>query len=161
LKTLPIGTIYKDPRNNYSYQVQEKKFNENLVKNAVAYFGELEPITIDVPPKHMKLEHPQRTNIMVVMKDKITNLEQINQDLLSSKSSSSFASRFQQIKQLLGEKNYFETDDHMYFHDNDGIVYYIPKKGKSRKELFSFIRKYIKSVWKNPHLLNKIVEKQD
>ena len=30
LKTLPVGTIYKDPRNNHIYIIEEKKINECL-----------------------------------------------------------------------------------------------------------------------------------
>ena len=35
LKTLPVGTIYKDPRNGHSYIIEEKKINECLSKTGV------------------------------------------------------------------------------------------------------------------------------
>ena len=39
LKTLPVGTIYKDPRNNHVYIIEEKKINECLSKIGTPYLG--------------------------------------------------------------------------------------------------------------------------
>ena len=36
LKTLPVGTVYKDPKSGYNYEVTEKKLNNTLIKAAVA-----------------------------------------------------------------------------------------------------------------------------
>ena len=58
LKTLPIGTIYKDPRNEYHYEVQERKSNTTLSKVGVPYFGSNQVIDIDVPDKWMKWSTP-------------------------------------------------------------------------------------------------------
>jgi hypothetical protein len=48
LKTLPVGTIYKDPRNGHSYIIEEKKINECLSKTGVPYIGSDAPIEIHV-----------------------------------------------------------------------------------------------------------------
>jgi hypothetical protein len=44
LKTLPVGTIYKDPRNGDSYIIEEKKINECLSKTGVPYIDSDAPI---------------------------------------------------------------------------------------------------------------------
>ncbi|KAJ3030364.1 UNVERIFIED_CONTAM: hypothetical protein HDU68_009289 [Siphonaria sp. JEL0065] len=58
LKALPIGTIYKDPRNEHHYEVQERKINTTLSKVGVPYFGSNEPTLIEVPDKWMKMVNP-------------------------------------------------------------------------------------------------------
>ena len=64
LKTLPIGTIYKDPRNNHPYEVQERKINYTLSKVGVPYFGTIEPVAIDVPDKCNKMRKPFREHLV-------------------------------------------------------------------------------------------------
>ncbi|TPX63881.1 hypothetical protein CcCBS67573_g08562 [Chytriomyces confervae] len=70
LKTLPIGTIYKDPRNEHHYEVQERKINTTLSKVGVPYFGSNQPLVIDVPEKWMKMVNPVRDKIKKLMNDK-------------------------------------------------------------------------------------------
>jgi hypothetical protein len=69
LKTLPVGTIYKDPRNGHSYIIEEKKINECLSKTGVPYIGSDAPIEIQVPDKYMKLDNPKRANIIASSHD--------------------------------------------------------------------------------------------
>ena len=78
LKTLAIGTIYKDPRNNYVYEVQERKAGSCYSKIAVPHFGRDEPIELDVPDTLMKAENPERANVMSLMKQNIAHLEALN-----------------------------------------------------------------------------------
>ncbi|KAI8616114.1 hypothetical protein BC830DRAFT_1119317 [Chytriomyces sp. MP71] len=54
-----MGTVYKDPRNNHIYNVDEKKINSTLSKVGVPYFGSEDAVEIDVPEKHLKLENHQ------------------------------------------------------------------------------------------------------
>jgi len=75
LKSLPVGTIYKDPRNNHSYEVQEYKVNSTLTKIGYPYFGSNEPTIIDVPEEFLKLENPVRPNANQALKAKIVELE--------------------------------------------------------------------------------------
>ena len=82
LKTLPVGTIYKDPRNGHPYIIEEKKINECLSKTGVPYIGSDAPIEIQVPDKYMKLDNPKRANIMALMKDKLNQLESLNRELM-------------------------------------------------------------------------------
>jgi hypothetical protein len=57
LKTLPFGTIYKDPRNGHSY-IFDRKNNECLSKTGTTYIGSDSRIEIQVPEKYMKLDNP-------------------------------------------------------------------------------------------------------
>ena len=66
LKTLPVGTIYKDPRNGHSYIIEEKKINECLSKTGVPYIGSDAPIEIQVPDKYMKLDNPKRAKSLTL-----------------------------------------------------------------------------------------------
>ena len=50
LKTLPVGTIYKDPRNNHIYIIEEKKINT----------GEFLRLTSIALPCLLRLHHPRR-----------------------------------------------------------------------------------------------------
>ncbi len=95
LQTLPVGTIYKDPRNGHSYIIEEKKINECLSKTGVPYIGSDAPIEIQVPDKYMKLDNPKRANIMALMKDKLNQLESLNRELMCKLD---VKSRYQQIK---------------------------------------------------------------
>jgi hypothetical protein len=103
LKTLPVGTIYKDPRNGHSYIIEEKKINECLSKTGVPYIGRDAPIEIKVPDKYMKLDNPKRANIIALMKDKLNQLESLNRELMCKLV---VKSRYQQIKELMGERKY-------------------------------------------------------
>ena len=66
LKTLPVGTIYKDPGNGHSYIIEEKKINECLSKTGVPYIGSDAPIEIQVPDKYMKLDNPKRAKSLTL-----------------------------------------------------------------------------------------------
>lgn len=91
LKSLPIGTVYRDPRNNYAYEIIEKKVNSTLTKTAVPYnHGNVQPIEIQVPDIHLKLENPPRANILFFMKQRLAELEDINGKLIEKRDKSSY-----------------------------------------------------------------------
>ena len=72
LKTLPVGTVYKDPKAGYNYEFTEKKLNNTLIRAAVAYLGsEKQPISLDVPEEFLKVEHPHKANVMKLMKNRL------------------------------------------------------------------------------------------
>ena len=98
LKTLPVGTIYKDPRNAHVYIIEEKKINECLSKIGTPYLGSDPCIEIQVPEKYMKLDNPKRANVLSLMKEKLNQLESLTKDLLTKLD---VKSRYQQIKQLI------------------------------------------------------------
>ena len=79
------SSVFQDPRNDYSYQVVERDNNSTLSKAAVPYLGKQDPIIIAVPDKYLKLENPKRANIMAVMKQRITELEQMTNNSMNSK----------------------------------------------------------------------------
>ena len=68
LKTLPVGTVFQDPRGKYSHEVVEKRVNSTFTKAAVPYRGSKEPITIKALEKFLKLENPNSANTMSFMK---------------------------------------------------------------------------------------------
>ncbi len=106
LKTLSLGTVYKDPRNNKVYQVQERKIGNSYSRIAVPYFGSDEPLELSVPDKLMKAENPERANIMSVMKQKLCQLEKLNSQLMCKLD---LKARFDQIQELLDGEKYHET----------------------------------------------------
>lgn len=158
LKSLPIGTVYKDPRNNHVYRVEEKRINEGLSKVGIAYFGADEPIEVDVPEKYMKLDNPKKVNIMATMKAKLCQLELINSQLMEKLYSKT---KYDQIKQLLGTKKMFETEKELFCLGNECIVYDLKKNGVSdRNELEKQLKESMETVWKNPDELNRLMHKQ-
>ncbi len=56
LRPLPIGTVYRDPRNNHLYEVKEKRVGKAYSKIGVPYFGTTEPVELeDIQDKHLNL----------------------------------------------------------------------------------------------------------
>ena len=80
-KTLPLGTIYKDPRNGYAYEVKERKQGQTFTKTGEPYIGSAQPVTVEVADTLLKQLNPQRTNIMRTMKIKIEQLKTENKQL--------------------------------------------------------------------------------
>jgi hypothetical protein len=145
LKSLPISTVFRDPRNDYSYQVVERDNNSTLSKSAVPYLGKNEPITIDVPDTYLKLENPKRANIMAVMKQRITELEQMNKQLAKAKHKSTY----HKIKKALGDNRYFETDTKIFIIAH-GVVYPLKKKHySSTEEALDAAEEIEKVIWKD------------
>jgi hypothetical protein len=158
IKTLPVGCCYKDPKSGYNYQVIEKKLNNTLVKVAVACIGsDKQVITLDdVPDEFFKLEHPQKANIMKVMKNRLMILQQQNQRLLEERNKP----LYQRIKEISKEKNFFETDD-MYYCLQSGMV--LPMKKKQYPSVESALSKLddsIDKIFKDSKLLCKAMAKQ-
>ena len=81
IRTIPIGSVIKDPLNGHSYIVEEKKLNNALSKVASPYFGDTEPTEITVEEKHLKLVNPKRANVNALMKNRISELEAKVQEL--------------------------------------------------------------------------------
>lgn len=157
LKTLPVGTIYKDPRNGHSYIIEEKKINECLSKTGVPYIGSDAPIEIQVPDKYMKLDNPKRANIMALMKDKLNQLESLNRELMCKLD---VKSRYQQIKELMGDRKYFETERDIFCVGDECVVYQM-RITDSKEEAHQLLEKYMRCVWKDPQLIARLMEKQE
>lgn len=156
MKILPIGTIYKDPRNEYSYFVGEKKVNDTLSKTGSAYFGTENPIVIEVPEKYMKIDNPKRANIMSIMKDKIIQLEKLNADLMTKLNAKG---KYQQIKELMCERKYFENE-HDIFCVQDGIVFQMRIRNKDSDKGYNQLQELKEAAWNNTDILNKIMGRQ-
>ncbi|KAJ3129517.1 hypothetical protein HK100_008543 [Physocladia obscura] len=133
LKTLFIGKIYKDARNEHTYEVQERKINTTLSKVGVPYFGSNQPLVIDVPDKWMKMVNPMRANINQSMKERIFELEETVKRLqseLNHTNNPDFEkmsvieiknSLLDKIKQLMNGNEYFETDSELFLVDGNLI----------------------------------------
>jgi hypothetical protein len=155
LKTLPVGSIYKDPRNEYTYEIQERcinSINSTLSKVAVPYFGSTEPVIVDVPEKHMKMINPVRANINQSLKQKIVLLEEtvnrLQSELLTDKGSNAVInekepqkdSLLDKIKQLMNGKEYYKNGGEFFYVDNS-LVYY--SRSSDGKENIKKIKKDI------------------
>ena len=68
----------------------------------IPYFDSEECIEINVPDKHMKLEHSNRANIMKTMKNKINELGCHNAELTSKLTGKS---KLNQINDVMSETN--------------------------------------------------------
>jgi ribosomal protein S18 len=156
LKSLPISTVFRDPRNDYSYQVVERDNNSTLSKTAVPYLGKEESITIDVPDKYLKLENPKRANIMAVMKQRISELEQMNKQLAKAKHKSTY----HKIQKALGDNRHFETDTKIFIIAH-GVVYPLRKKHySSTEEALDAAEEIEKVIWKDTKMLEKFMSNQ-
>ena len=111
LKSLPLNTVFKDPCNSHIYEIQEKKFGTSFSKIAVPYFGTKEFIELQVPIKCMKMENPERANIMLKMKERMLQLETLNTQLMAKLNTKSC---LEQINELLKGYKYYETDAEIF-----------------------------------------------
>ena len=141
---------------NTFYIIEEKKINACLSKIGTPYLGSEPCIEIQVPEKYMKLDNPKRANVLSLMKDKLNQLESLNKDLLTKLD---VKSRYQQIKQLMGERKYYETERDIYCVGDECIVYQM-RITESKEEAYQLLERYIQCVWKDPSLLARLMEKQ-
>ncbi|KAJ3415443.1 hypothetical protein HDV05_004885, partial [Chytridiales sp. JEL 0842] len=131
LRTLPLATIYRDPRNNHVYEVKEKRAGKAYSKTGVPYFGAAVPIELqDINDKNLKLENPNRANIMVTMRKKLSQLEAINAELMTKLD---IKSGYDKIVDILGKEKFFESEDDLYFVEN-GIIFHLKKKDMEEVE---------------------------
>ena len=104
----------------------------------------------------MKLDNPKRANVLSLMKEKLNQLESLNKDLLTKLD---VKSRYQQIKQLMGERKYYETERDIFCVGDECIVYQM-RITESKDEAYQLLERYIKCVWKDPSMLARLMEKQ-
>ena len=159
VKKLKVGTVYTDPKTRYNYQVIEKKMNNSLVKVAVAYLGgDIEPILLqDVPEEYLKIDQPQKPNVMKLMKNKIIYLQEENKRLVEREQKS----LYQRINELLDEKdNYYECDDAYYFL-HSGLVIPLKKKYyQTVEEAMKGLDDAIDKIFKDTKSVQKTMFKQ-
>ena len=156
-KTLPVGTVYKDPKSCYNYQVTEKKLNNTLIKAAVAYLGsDKQPISLDVPDEFLKVEHPHKANVMKLMKSRLMSLQDENKWLLEQQ----HKSLYQRIKDHLNKKTYHETGD-FYYCLHSGMVLPLKKKHYlTVEDALSAVDDSIEKIFQDPKILCKTMSKQ-
>jgi hypothetical protein len=157
LKTLPLGTIFKDPRNNHVYEVQEKKIGNCYSKIAVPHFGEDEPIELDVPAALMKVENPERANVMVRMKQKLAHLETVNGQLMNKLG---LKSRFDQIQELMEGRKYHIEEEDGYLIDS-GVIFHLRKKDcKDGECLKTSLDNFCDKAWNDTSSFMKVMDRQ-
>ena len=157
LKSLPIGTVFKDPRNNHVYEIQERKINSSFSKVAIPYFGQNEPIEIDVPEKLMKMENPVRANINQSLKERIAELEETISQLRAKSEEGVKQSLFAQIKQLMDGNDEYETEKEM-FSLGKNIIFYAKKNGDNNAR--ESIERQKKDIWTDPTFLDELTRNQ-
>jgi hypothetical protein len=120
--------VYKDPKSGYNYQVIEKKLNNTLIKTAIAFLGLEQPISLEeIPKEFLKIEHPNKANVMKLMKNRLMALQEENKRLLENQ----HKSLYQKIKDNLNGKTDYETDD-LYYCLHSGLVLPMKKKHYAR-----------------------------
>ena len=152
IRTIPIGSVIKDPLNGHSYIVEEKKLNNALSKVASPYFGDTEATEITVEEEHLKLVNPKRANVNALMKNRINELEAKVQELNSQLGS---RSKYEQIKNLMNGEEFFEDEKYLFTIGN-GIVYGMKNTG-DLDETREKLRDYVTSTWNDPQLLHSVM----
>ena len=153
LTTLPLNTVYIDPRNAHSYSIQEKQVESKYFKVAVPYIsGNASPIELsDVPPQFLKAENPVRANISHTLKQRITQLEVINKSLQSA--------TFKQIQRIFGDKRNAQIADNIYSLQ-DGIVFHFQTNQFDSDNLKKSIHKEISNILVDATLLDNLEQDQ-
>ncbi|KAI8914144.1 hypothetical protein EDD86DRAFT_186668, partial [Gorgonomyces haynaldii] len=143
-------------RNNYNHGVVEKSVNATLTKNAMPYVGPKDPIVIDVPDEHLKQENPHRANITSSMQQRLHELEGIAAEYTKNRAKSTY----DQMKELLDNKNFYETDTHFYLLDM-GLVFEMDKKKTHSHDHAQFrLEAFKKSMCEKPEQIEKMTSNQ-
>ena len=158
LRTLPINRVYVDTKNGHKYQVVERRVGNVMLKASINYLDneiegiQLENITLDM----LKADNIKKANINKSMKMKIYTLEDKVRRLLLSQ----HKSLFHRIKELLGDVDYYDSDDLIYCL-HSGMV--LPLKRKyypSREQAQSSLSKKVDLIFNDPKTLRKVMEQQ-
>ena len=77
LRTLPINTVYVDPKYGHKYQVVERRVGNVMLKAALNYLdNEIEAIQLEnITPDMLKVDNIKKANINKSMKIKIHTLD--------------------------------------------------------------------------------------
>ena len=159
LKSLPINTVFIDPKNGHKYQVVERKLNNTLVKTANHYLkDDVEPMKLeDIPQEMLKMDNPIKANISKVMKNRITDLEERLRDLLQKQEYKK--PLYQEIKEILDD-NWFEAKDRYYIL-HSGLVFPFKKsKYPSLDDAFYNLDKAMNSLLSDRDNFKRMMEKQ-
>ncbi len=156
LKKLPIGTIFTDPKNEYSYQIVEKRVGSSLVKTAINYLGNEQPIKLEnVPSEMFKIENPTKANPSLLLKNKIASLEEKCRSLLINQ----HKSLYHRMKEILDDDCHVTADT--YYILNSGLV--LPFKRKYYSTLDDArenVEDMVQRIFQDSAVLPKVLEKQ-
>ena len=135
----------------------EKECNSSLIKAAVPSFDGTKAIKIDVPEKFLKLQNTTRPNINALLKQRVNELEAEIKCLKSNK----YKCTTTRIKEQLGDKCYYESDDYFYCFKDSLIV---PVKKSKYPNVEDALKKHdytMAEVWKDSDTLHKVIQKQE
>jgi hypothetical protein len=157
LKTLPINTVYIDPKNGQNHKVVERKLNNSLIKGAEHYLGnDIEPIVLEnIPDEMLKIDNPVKANPNKLLKSKIQSLEDKCRVLLQNQ----YKSLYHRIKELLDD-NYHETSDCFYFLHSGLVLPFKKRYYPTIASVLSAVDKMVHSIFSDIEILPKVMEKQ-
>lgn len=149
LRTLPINTVYVDPKNGHKYQVVERRVGSVMLKASIN--NEIEAIQLEnITPDMLKVDNIKKANINKSMKMKIHTLEDKVRRLLLSQ----HKSLYHRIKELLGDVDYYESDDLIYCL-HSGMVLPMKRKHYPTKEhAQSSLSKKVDLIFDEPKTLH-------
>ena len=158
LRTLPINTVYVDPKKGHKYQVVERRVGNVMLKAALNYLdNEIEAIQLEnITPDMLKVDNIKKANINKSMKIKIHTLEDKVRRLLLSP----HKSLYHRIKELLGDVDYYESDDLIYCLHSGMVLPMKRKHYSSREQAQSSLSKKVDLIFNEPKTLRKVFNQQ-
>ncbi len=157
LRTIPLNSFYKDPRNHHVYQVVEKNANGTLIKAAVIYHGnDIDPIILDnIPDSMLKIENPIKSNPNKLLKSKILSLEEKYRSLLQHQ----FKSLYHRLKELLDD-NYYESDDTFYLLHSGLVLPFRKKYYPTLEDAQTSVDDMAHRIFTDSKVIGRVFEKQ-
>ena len=156
IKKLPIGTLFTDPKNKYAYEVVEKQVGSSLIKCAVNYLGNEQPIQLEnVPSEMFKIENPSKANPSKLLKNKINSLEDKCRSLIQNQ----YKSLYHRMKEILDDDCHVTEDTYYLLHS--GLV--LPFKRRhysSLNDARENVDDMVHRIFQDSAVLPKVLEKQ-
>ena len=157
LKTLPINTVYIDPKNDQKYIVVERKLNNSYIKTAEPYFEDkIQPMVLEnIPDDMMKINNPIKANPNKILKSKIQSLEDKCRVLLQNQ----YKSLYHRVKELLDD-NYYETSDCFYLLHSGLVLPFKKVHYPTITDVQGAVDEKVRAIFSDIDILPKVMEKQ-
>ena len=157
IRTLPINSVYKDPKNDQKYIVVERKLNNSFIKTAEPYFEDkIEPMVLEnIPEDMIKIDNPIKANPNKLLKSKIQSLEDKCRLLLQNQ----YKSLYHRIKELLDD-NYHETSDYFYLLHSGLVLPFKKVHYPTIADAQRAVDKKVRHIFSDIEILPKVMEKQ-
>lgn len=157
IRTLPINSVYKDPKNDQNYIVVERKLNNSFSKTAEPYFEDkIEAMVLEnIPEDMMKIDNPIKANPNKILKSRIQSLEDKCRVLLQNQCKS----LYHRIKELLDD-NYHETSDCFYLLHSGLVLPFKKVHYPTIADAKRAVDKKVRAIFSDIEILPKVMEKQ-